>query len=62
MANWDKLNKEFYNLMNSFKDSDWEKWENNRVSSKKMKRLELIFKAKIQEEKLKPSTLSSQAI
>lgn len=61
MANWDNLNKEFFNLMESFQDSDWEKWENSRASRKEMRRLEFILKAKTQEEKLKLIALSSQA-
>lgn len=53
MANWDKLNKEFSNLMDSFTDSDWENWESNRVARKALRRMELLMKAKIQTEKLK---------
>ncbi len=61
MANWDILNKEFNNLLESFQDSDWEKWTNNRNSRKEMRRMELILKAKIQEEKLKLLALSSKS-
>lgn len=53
MANWEKLNEEFYNLMNSFKDLDWNKWKNSRTENKAKRRSELLLKAKIQEEKLK---------
>ncbi len=59
MANWDKLNSEYYNLIESFQDSDWEKWENTRSARKEMRRMELVLKARIQEEKLKLSALSS---
>lgn len=59
MANWDKLNSEYYTLIESFQDSDWEKWENTRSARKEMRRLDLVLKAKIQEEKLKLAALSS---
>lgn len=59
MANWDKLNSEYYNLIESFQDSDWEKWENTRGARKEMRRMDLVLKAKIQEEKLKFAALSS---
>ena len=52
MANWDKLNKEFSDLMDSFTDSDWENWERNRRARKALRRMELLLKAKIQSEKL----------
>jgi hypothetical protein len=56
-ANWDKLNEEFSNLMDTFTDSDWEKWENNRAARKALRRMELLLKAKIQMEKLKLASL-----
>ena len=34
MANWDKLNTEFYNVLNTFSDEDWNNWESNRASKK----------------------------
>jgi len=58
MANWDKLNKEYYDLIESFQDSDWEKWEKSRIARKEMRRMELFLKAKIQEERLKFSACS----
>jgi hypothetical protein len=58
MANWDKLNKEFSNLMDSFTDSDWENWERNRSARKALRRMELLMKAKIQSEKLKLALFS----
>ena len=57
-ANWDKLNEEFSNLMDSFTESDWEKWENSRAARKALRRMELLLKAKIQMEKLKLASLA----
>lgn len=62
MANWDKLNTEFYNVLNTFSDEDWNNWESNRASKKEMRRLEMLLKAKQQEEKIKLSQIVSQAI
>ena len=61
MANWEKLNEEMDNLLDSFQDSDWENWDSNRIARKSMRRLELKLKAKIIEEKLKLTALSLQA-
>lgn len=30
MADWDKLKKEYYDLVNNMSDKDWNKWYNNR--------------------------------
>lgn len=60
MANWEKLNKEFDQVFNSLQDLDWEQWDSVRASRKEMRRLELLLKAKIQEEKIKFSQLSSE--
>ena len=60
MANWDILNKEFYQVLNSFQDSDWDNWASIRASKKEMRRLDLILKAKIQEEKIKLTQFASQ--
>lgn len=59
MANWEKLNQEFDQVFNSLQDLDWEQWNSVRASSKEMRRLELLLKAKIQEEKIKFAQLSS---
>jgi hypothetical protein len=53
MANWDKLNKEFNNLLESFQDSDWSKWKSNRALKKETRRLKMIKKTKIFKENLK---------
>ena len=60
-ANWDILNEEFSNLMDSFTDADWEKWESNRAARKALRRMELLMKAKIQIEKLKMASFSGLA-
>jgi len=58
MANWEKLNKEFSNLMDSFNDTDWVNWERNRAARKKLRRTDLLLKAGLQMEKLKKYTVS----
>jgi len=60
MANWEKLNKEFDQVFNSLQDLDWEQWDSVRASCKEMRRLELLLKTKIQQEKIKFSQLSSE--
>ncbi len=52
MANWDKLNKEFDQLMGSMTPEAWERWSANRVARKAMRRSELEMKAKLQLEKI----------
>lgn len=52
MANWNKLNKEFYSVLNDISDVDWDNWMNQRDAKKAMRRLEMELKAKMQEEKL----------
>lgn len=51
MANWKKLNKEFYNILNAIANK-WSKWKNNRAEKRRLKRLELIWKNKIKAQKL----------
>lgn len=52
MANWNKLNTEFYTLLNDITDVDWENWMTLRDARKAMRRMELTLRAKMQEEKL----------
>lgn len=52
MANWDKLNKEFDQLMGSMTQEAWERWSANREDRKAMRRLEMEMKAKLQMEKI----------
>jgi hypothetical protein len=48
MANWDKLNQEFDNLLENISDQEWETWAQNREQKKIVRRLQLELKAKIQ--------------
>ena len=52
MANWDKLNKQFDELIDNLSAEDWRIWAENRESRKAMRRLEMNMKAKLQEEKI----------
>jgi len=62
MANWDKLNKEFDSVFESLTSEDWKLWEDQRAAKKKLRRLELMLKAKLQEEKLKFTQLASNSV
>ncbi len=53
MANWEKLDKQFYDLMNSFTDIAWETWMDNRAAKKAMREMELKMKAAMIEHKVK---------
>ncbi len=52
MANWDKLNKEFDQLLDNMSAEDWNTWAANKESRKAMRRLEMELKAKLQMEKI----------
>jgi len=52
MANWQKLNTEFYSVLNNITDVEWDKWMSEKDARKSMRQLELSLRAKIQEEKL----------
>ncbi len=52
MKKWEKLNREFDEVLDKLTQSDWENWYNSKESKKEMKRLTLLLKAKLQEEKL----------
>lgn len=61
MANWDKLNKQFDDLLDSMTIEDWQFWANNR-EQKKMRVSEMLLKAKLQEEKLLLSNTTGKSI
>lgn len=52
MANWDKLNEEFDQLIDNMSVEDWMVWAANKESRKAMRRLEMELKAKLQMEKI----------
>jgi hypothetical protein len=52
MANWNKLNEQFDNLLDSMSQEDWQSWADNREAKKVMRNYEMLLKAKLQEEKL----------
>lgn len=45
MANWDKLDEEFYNVVNNLTDREWQLWRDqqhqNRMIRKKQKEMEM---------------------
>lgn len=41
MANWEKLNKEFDQVMNNMTDQDWINWQNNRLVNKQKRQADL---------------------
>lgn len=45
MANWDVLDKEFYNLVDNLSESDWQKWEQERAQRKMMRQASLRLQA-----------------
>ena len=52
MANWNKLNAEFDNLINNLTDSDWDKWAAESEQRKAQRKSEILSKAQIQENKI----------
>lgn len=52
MANWDKLNKEFDQLIDNLSAEEWMIWAANKQTRKVMRRLEMEMKAKLQLEKI----------
>jgi hypothetical protein len=45
MANWEKLNKEFYAVLDSLTDIQWQEWMDTRAAKKAMRELDLKIKA-----------------
>ena len=45
MANWEKLNKEFYDVLESFTDIQWDEWMDSRATKKAMRDMDLKIKA-----------------
>ena len=62
MANWDVLNKKFDELIDNMSTEDWKLWAENRENRKKMRSLEMILKAKLQEEKISLSSNDAKSI
>lgn len=62
MANWNKLNKELDEVLNSMSSEDWQSWAKTREQKKVMRKCELLLKAKLQEEKLLLSSSTGKNI
>lgn len=62
MANWDKLNQKFDEVLSSLSDADWENWAKNRESKKAMRKQQMLLKAKMQEEKLYFNSIKGSVI
>ena len=62
MANWNKLNKQFNDLIESMSTEDWESWAANKANRKAMRNSQMGLKAKLQEEKILISNLKGQPI
>jgi len=56
MANWNKLNTEFENLINSLTDADWDKWESEREQKRVQRKMEMLERAKVHEAKIAKET------
>lgn len=45
MANWNKLNKEFDNVINNLTDKDWNDWYDNIDKQKESCKIQMILEA-----------------
>lgn len=52
MANWEKLNSKFNNIIDNMSNDDWNKWSSERLAKKAMRNSEMLLRAKLQEEKI----------
>lgn len=52
MANWDKLNSKFNQVIDNMSSADWDNWSSQRMDRKDMRNSKILLKAKLQEEKL----------
>ena len=52
MANWDKLNSKFNQVIDNMSSADWVKWSSERMDRKAMRNSKILLKAKLQEEKI----------
>lgn len=62
MANWDKLNKEFDEILNNISDEEWNDWYNNIDRQKDMYQLQILLDAKMQSEKIRFNKISGNLI
>ena len=53
MANWEKLNKEFDDLIDNLSDEEWNTWYENREEKRTVRRQKMLLEAQIQEVKNK---------
>ena len=49
MANWEKLNKEFDDLIDNMSQEDWKHWDANRAARRELRKANVLIKAKIRE-------------
>ena len=59
MANWEKLNREFDDLINNLPEDEWDKWYENREVKKAIRRQKMNLKIQIQELKLRIKELET---
>lgn len=52
MANWEKLNSKFNQIIDNMSNEDWNKWSSERMAKKAMRTSEMLLRAKLQEEKI----------
>jgi hypothetical protein len=52
MANWEKLNSKFNQIIDNMSNEDWNKWSSERMAKKAMRNSEMLLRAKLQEEKI----------
>lgn len=52
MANWEKLNKRFDEVLDSLTQEDWQKWDSQKEANTQQRRKELITNGQVQEKKI----------
>ena len=52
MANWEKLNQKFDQVLDSMTDADWDNWAKDREMKRQMRKQKMILKARLQQEKI----------
>jgi hypothetical protein len=52
MANWELLDKEFYQVIDNLSEAAWQEWEQNRMQNKAMRRASMELHAKIHLERV----------
>jgi hypothetical protein len=47
MANWEKLNSKFNQIIDNMSNEDWNKWSSERMAKKAMRNSEMLLRAKV---------------